>query len=298
MRSRTSTTPSCSTTSDASTVWPPALSPGARVHVVAPSSPFEAVLAWRGLGFLARRYRLRFEREGLFVRRGYLAGDDARRKAELEAALADPDVRAIVAARGGYGASRFVHEIAWETLRARPKWIVGFSDITALHVEAARVGVASIHGCHVTSLGRSDARAHAGIVDVLEAPAAERRFTGLATLCPGRAEGRLFGGNLTLLHACAAAGRLFVPEGAVVFLEDVTERPYRIDRMLTTLLVGGHFERASAVVLGEFTDCPPGPDRVRVEDVLRERLALLGIPVVSGLPCGHGRVNEPLVLGA
>jgi muramoyltetrapeptide carboxypeptidase len=102
---------------------------------------------------------------------------------------------------------------------------------------------------------------------------------------------------LTVLHASAAAGRLQIPEGSVLLLEDVTERPYRIDRALSTLEVGGYFAGLSAVVLGEFTECGPGPDGVRVEDVLRERLGRLGVPVVAGLPVGHGRTNEPVILG-
>jgi len=279
-------------------VWPAPLRERALVHVVAPSSPFEAVLAWRGLGWLSEHYRVRFDRDGLFQRTGYLAGSDARRREELDAALANPSVAAIIAARGGYGANRFAHEVRWDALRENPKWIVGFSDVTALHLEAARVGVASIHGCHVTSLGRSDARARESLRRVLEAPAAERRFERLQIVVPGEAEGVLYGGNVALLQACAAAGRLHVPAGAVLFLEDVTERPYRIDRMLTTLRVGGHLDRIAAIALGEFTECTPGPDRVRVEDVIAERLGDLGVPIVSGLPCGHGRINEPLVLGA
>jgi muramoyltetrapeptide carboxypeptidase len=212
--------------------------------------------------------------------------------------MTDPDVRAIVAARGGYGASRFVHAIDWAAFRAAPRWIVGFSDVTALHVEASRVGVATMHACHLTALGRSDARARCELIRALEAPREPRAFEGLRTLRAGFAEGTLFGGNLTLLHACAAAGRLVVPEGAVVFLEDVTERPYRIDRMLTTLEVGGHFARASAFALGDFTACDPGPDGVSVERVLAERLTRLGVPVIAGLPIGHDTRNEPVVLGA
>ncbi len=279
-------------------IVPPALRPGDTVAIVAPSSPFEAVLGWRGLGFLASRYRLLFDRE-LFSRTGYLAGNDARREAELSRALHDPRVAVILAARGGYGASRFVHDkIDWSALRARPKWIVGFSDVTALHVEASRVGVASLHACHLTSLGRSDAHARDALVRALEAPEAPRVFDGLRVVTKGHARGPLFGGNLTLLHACAAAGRLLVPEGAILFVEDVTERPYRIDRMLATLAVGGHLARVAGVALGEFTSCDPGPDRVTVRAVLEERLGALGVPVVDGLPVGHGRDNEPLLLGA
>jgi muramoyltetrapeptide carboxypeptidase len=278
-------------------VKPPALRPGDLIAAVAPASPFEHVLAWSGLGWLAQRYRVRFDRT-LFTRRGYLAGDDARRRDELLGALSDPAVRAIVAVRGGYGANRFVHALDWSLLARDPKWIVGFSDITALHVEAARAGVASIHGGHVTMLGRADARMRSSFIDVLEYPSSARVFECLEPLVPGAATGPLHGGNLALLHACAAAGRLALPPGCILLLEDVTERPYRIDRMLTTLLVGGHFASVSGVVLGEFTQCDPGPDGVTVMDVLRDRLGDLGVPVVAGAPIGHGLRNEPVVLGA
>lgn len=275
---------------------PPAVRPGDTIAVVAPSSSFEHVLAWVGLGWLAQRYRVRFTR-GLFARAGYLAGADERRRDELAEALAAPDVRAVVAARGGYGASRFVHALDWAAFARNPRWIVGFSDVTALHAEAARAGVASLHAPHVTSLGRGDAHAREAFVRALERPLAERAYRGLRALHPGAAEGPLAGGNLTMLHACAAAGRLALPAGCVLLLEDVTERPYRIDRSLSTLEVGGHLARASAVVLGDFTQCDPGPDGVTVAEVLRERLGRLGVPVVAGLPVGHGRRNDPVVLG-
>jgi muramoyltetrapeptide carboxypeptidase len=113
----------------------------------------------------------------------------------------------------------------------------------------------------------------------------------------GAAAGVAVGGNLSLVAAMAAAQRLTIPDGAIVFLEDVTERPYRIDRMLATLAVGGHLARAAAVVLGDFTQCDPGADGVRVGHVLRDGLRSLGVPVVSGLPVGHGVRNDPVVLG-
>jgi muramoyltetrapeptide carboxypeptidase len=276
---------------------PPSLEPGDLVAVVAPSSPFEAVLGWRGLGFLSSRFRLRFDRS-LFARSGYLAGSDERREAELRAAMLDPEVRAIVAARGGYGATRYAHRLPWQALVRDPKWIVGFSDVTALHVEAQAVGVASLHAPHLTALGRSEARVRGAFVDALEHPTRQRAFRRLGCVAPGRASGPLVGGNLTLLASCAAAGRLRLPPSAILFIEDVTERPYRIDRALTSLLVGGHLSGLAGVVLGGFTACDPGPDGVTVEAVLLERLSGLGVPVASGLPAGHDRVNEPLVLGA
>jgi muramoyltetrapeptide carboxypeptidase len=276
---------------------PPPLRPGDAIAVVAPSSPFEHAPAWVGLGWLAQRYRVRFAR-GLFARHGYLAGDDERRLQELAAAFADGEVRAVLAARGGYGLSRIAHRIDWAAFAERPSWIVGFSDITALHVEAARAGVASLHAPNLTALGRGDARARQAWLTALEQPAQPRRFTGLSVLLPGEAQGPLFGGNLAILHACAAAGRLVVPEGAVMLLEDVTERPYRLDRMLSNLEVGGHLARASAFVLGDFFQCEPGADGVTAAEVLAERLGRLAVPVCAGLPVGHGRDNAPVVLGA
>lgn len=275
---------------------PPPLAPGSTITVFAASSPFDRALGLRGLGVLARRYRVRFTRR-IFEREGYLAGDAKARLSELERALGDPEVEALLAARGGYGASQLVHRLDWSALRERPRWIVGFSDVTALHLEATRVGVASLHAPHLTAFGQGWSATHEAVFAALERPF-HRTFRGLEALAPGAAAGPLVGGNLTLVHAQAAAGRLALPRGAVVLLEDVTERPYRIDRMLTTLVAGGHFASASAFVLGDFTDCPPGPDGVALERVLRATLGELGVPVVSGLPVGHGRRNEPVVLGA
>ncbi|MFO0616385.1 MAG: LD-carboxypeptidase [Polyangiaceae bacterium] len=278
-------------------IFPPAVRPGDRVAVIAPSSPFDRGLVLRGMAFLKTRYDVRFE-PTMFARAGYLAGTDARRLAELEAAIGDPEIRAIVAARGGYGASRFVHDLDWRPFEAAPKWIVGFSDITAIHVELARRGFASIHGPHVANVGRSDAAARAQLVGALEFPRARKTFDGLRVLAPGNAVGPLVGGNLSLLHASAAAGKLRLPAGCVLFVEDVGERPYRVDRMLTTLRLGGHFEGVAGIALGDFTQCDPGPDRTTITDVFHSAVGALGVPVVSGLPCGHEIRNEALVLGS
>jgi muramoyltetrapeptide carboxypeptidase len=277
-------------------IVPPPLRPGDLVAAFAGSSPFDPTLAFRGLAFLRERYRVRWDRS-LFERKGYLAGDDRRRRDELERALDDPEVRAIVAVRGGYGLSRITPSLDLGRLAREPRWVVGFSDVTALHVELARVGVASLHGPMIASLGRGDAWTRERWICALESPLAPLAFEGLRAWAPGRGEGPLVGGNLSLLHACAAAGRLALPPSSIVLLEDVGERPYRLDRMLTTLAQGGYFRAAAGVLVGDFNDCSPGLDGVRAEDVLREQLGALGIPVLAGAPVGHERYNHPLVLG-
>jgi muramoyltetrapeptide carboxypeptidase len=275
---------------------PPALCPGDLIDVVAPSSPFDRTLAWRGLGWLRQRYRVRFDR-GLFDIAGYLAGNDDRRAAELDRAMRATDSKAVVAVRGGYGLHRIAARMDWEAFRAHPKWLVGFSDVTVLHVEASAAGVASMHAPMVAALGRCHEPTRCRWVNALEHPLRARRWSNLAALRAGEASGTSFGGNLTVMHACAAAGRLRVPAGAILFLEDVGERPYRVDRMLTTLVVGGHFDGVRGIVIGEFTDCYPGADRVTAQDVLRDVFLPLGLPTIAGFPMGHGSNNDPLPLG-
>lgn len=277
-------------------IVPRALRPGDPIRIVAPSGPFDRTLVLRGLGWLSERYEVRFG-AGVFARQGYLAGSDERRLAELDAALRDPDARAVVAARGGYGLTRIAHAADTRALRDDPKWLVGFSDVTALHVEAQRAGVASLHAHNVAGLGRGDAHARAAWSEALENPRAPRRFDGLTVVRSGAAEGPIFGGNLTVLFACAAAGRLAIPTGAVLLLEDVGEAPYRVDRMLSGLLVGGALDRIAAILVGDFVDAAPGRYGVPIMTVLAERLGQLGVPVLAGLPVGHAPRNEPIHLG-
>ena len=276
-------------------VIPAPLQPGSRIRVIAPSGPFDRTLVLRGLGWLGRRYRVEFD-WSIFERSGFLAGSDARRLDELNVALSDPGLSAIIAARGGYGLTRIAHLAEYGALRRHPKWIVGFSDITALHVEAATLGIASMHGPNAAALGRSDAWTQQRFVRALEAPQATTRFEGLRTLRPGVVRGRLAGGNLSLLFACQATGRLHLPAGAILLIEDVTEAAYRVDRMLSALLACGALDRIGGFVIGDFSDCPDS-QRVSVQDVLEERLLGLGVPVVSGLHFGHERYNEFVPLG-
>jgi len=277
-------------------IFPPPLRPGDTIAVVAPSGPFDRAAAQRGIAWLERRYRV-IHRESLFARDAYLAGPDERRIDELQRAL-DSDVGAVVAARGGYGLSRIVHLVDWTIPKKKPRWIVGFSDLTALHVEAWRRGLASVHGSMVCALADATEAARRQWIATLEHPADERVWKGLEAWRRGRARGVLVGGNLAMLHACAAASRLRIPRDAVVLIEDIGERSYRVDRMLTNLLTAGHLTNAVAVVVGSLTDCDPGPDGRKVEDVVRERLLSLGVPIVAGFPAGHGRHNDAVVLGA
>lgn len=277
---------------------PPALSPGDGIAVVAPSGPVQRDELWSGLAWLRARYRIRM-RSGALARCGYLAGGDQRRQDELADAMLDPEIKAIVAVRGGYGAMRIVDALPWKALAERPKWIVGFSDITALHALAWRSGLASIHAPNVTGIGLDAAPSvRAAWLTALEHPTSGRPWRLLRPVRSGHARGPIVGGNLALLHAMAAAGRLSIPEGAVLAIEDVTEAPYRVDRMLTSLVLGGHLAHVSAIVFGDFERCPASAAGPTVDEVLDVCTRPLGIPVLAGAPFGHGARNQAFVLGA
>lgn len=279
-------------------LFPRPVALGDVIAIVAPSSPIPEGELWRGLAWLRMRYRLRLS-PSILSRAGYLAGDDARRSSELASALLDDEIKAIVVARGGYGALRILADLPWAQFARRPKWIVGFSDVTALHAMAWRAGVASIHGPNVSTLGRgAPPSARLAWLTSVERPAAAVVWEGLQVVHRGEASGVLVGGNLALLHAMATAGLLTLPDGAVLAMEDVSEAPYRVDRMITSLILGGHLSRVAAIVTGTFEGCGPRADGRRVDEVIAEQTRALGIPVVAGAPFGHGVNNNAFVLGA
>ena len=273
---------------------PRPVGPGSVLRVVAPAGPFDAEAFELGASFLRTRYEVR-HRPDVLERSGYLAGDDSRRLEELQEALADPDAVAIVAVRGGYGATRLLPHLGEDIVRASDKLLVGFSDITALHALWQRAGLPSIHGSMVAALGRAESEPRERWLASLEG--GPRALEGLERWRGTSAEGTLVGGNLAVL--AALVGTPFAPplDGSLLLLEDVGERPYRLDRMLTTLRQAGWLERVAGVVVGDLERCHSGADGVEARDVFLERLGSLPIPVVAGAPVGHGSRNESLWLG-
>ena len=275
----------------------PAVRPGDRVAVIAPASAFDRASFEAGLALLAGRYHLEYS-PGLFTRHRYLAGDDERRLAELVAALADPAIRAVLCARGGYGATRLLAGLVARGVRPAAKPLVGFSDITALHLWLQRTGYRSIHGPVLTQLARLPAATAPHLFSLLESPSPPAPLEGTATYVGGSAEGPLLGGNLSVLSRLL--GTSFMPslDGAILLLEDTGERPYRLDRIWTHLNHMGLFERISGIVLGDFTGCEEKDSDYTSADVLRELATAAGVPCAAGFPIGHGAANEPVPLGA
>jgi muramoyltetrapeptide carboxypeptidase len=238
----------------------------------------------------------------LLARYGYLAGHDEARAADVNAMFADPAVRAIFAVRGGWGCARILPHLDFGLIGAHPKLLVGFSDITALHLAfAARAGFTTVHGPNAASawgkLSWDSFRALAfdGATPLYSSPPGDedrlvQRRGRIRTFRPGKASGRLLGGNLTVL--CALMGTGFLPDfdGAILFIEDTNEAEYRIDRMLTQLELGGVLRRVAGVVFGQCTDCrSDGPSfgGFTLSEVLQQHLAPLGVPAFQGALFGH-----------
>jgi muramoyltetrapeptide carboxypeptidase len=282
-------------------VRPRRLAPGDPVAVVAPAGPVPPDRLDRGLQVLAS-WGLRV-REMPHVRgrhRGlpHLAAGDAERAADLVAAWCDPDVTAVFCARGGYGVQRVVDLLDWDALAASgPKVLVGFSDVTALHQAfAARLGVATVHGPVVTSLGAGDDESRSHLRALLLEPESVLSMTPepVPALVPGCAEGILLGGTLALLAAEVGTSTAHPAAGGIVVLEEVGESPYRVDRMLTQLLRSGWFDGVRGVAVGRLSGCGP-EDEVR--RVLEDRLVPLGVPVLTGLAVGHSDRNLAVPFG-
>jgi muramoyltetrapeptide carboxypeptidase len=282
-------------------VKPHRLAPGDPVAVIAPAGPLDRESLDAGLRILAERYDVAWD-ASLLSRARYLAGDDGRRERELTAALGDPRIRGVVAARGGYGSMRLLSQV-WPNVDGRPsgpglaKVVVGFSDITALHAAIQATGRVSVHGPVVTQLATQPSTVVERFFAILEEATAPPAPIVGTPIVGGVAEGPLLGGNLSVLTRLLGTPWLPDLAGAVLLLEDVGEKPYRIDRMWTHLRLARVFERAAGVALGDFTDCEePGGD-FTLRDVLWSLAAETALPCVGHLPIGHGAVNAPVALG-
>jgi muramoyltetrapeptide carboxypeptidase len=271
------------------------------IGVFAPSSPFtderfnKGISALEGLGFSVRVHPQ--AREKL----GFLAGTDAARVAALHELLADDSIDAIFAARGGYGMHRIADKVDYGLIARARKPIVGFSDVCALHAGVQRYSeLISIHGPVVTQLGELGEADRRALKDALSSPDRGLRYQADGpAITGGKASGTLTGGCLAVIVALVGTPYLFLPEDAILLLEDVGEATYRIDRMLTHLHLAGVLRAVRGVALGDFIDCNPQRDGEQsIHDVLSERLGRLGVPVLAGLPFGHGRRNQAIPLGA
>lgn len=244
-------------------------------------------------------------------RNGYLAGTDQERLDDLHAAFADKEVKGIWCVRGGYGAGRLLPQIDFRLIAKNPKVLIGYSDITALHLAISQnTGLVTFHGPDATTAPVEYTKKNA--LGVIMNPTAPYRIESsefnrsnpaehfkTQVISPGMARGRLTGGNLSLVSALAGTPfGLRDTKGKLLFLEDVGEQPYRIDRMLTQVRQSIDMRQLAGIALGIFEDCEAkSPGAQTLLDVIRDRLGDLGIPVIYGLSFGHIREQFTLPMG-
>lgn len=229
---------------------------------------------------------------------GEFAGSEEDRAADLREALLDPEVKAIISFRGGYGSMHALRAIDTSLFKAHPKWLVGFSDITVLHAMLQRHGIESIHGAMPSTLGEHSRVSEESLRKALFGELRSYRTASHPFNQTGRASGRLLGGNLTLVCSCLGTPwEVCVNEGDILLIEDVDERMYNLDRMLLTLQQGGLFERAGAVIVGYITDTAGEKEWQRTAHELVREYMPAGKPVLFGFPAGHEHPNLSLYLG-
>ncbi len=288
---------------------------GDTIGIIAPASAppdpkavDRAAAALERFGFkpkLAKNVRARF---------GFLAGSDRERATDVMSMFTDKKVKAIICLRGGYGAARILDRLDYDVIRRNPKILSGYSDITSLHCALSKFSsLISIHAPmlngELAAADLPDFTRNAFFRTVMEAKPAGSLSAGyggktISILRGGMAEGRLIGGNLSVL--CAAIGTPFAPsfKGKILFLEDISEKPYKLDRMLTQLLNAGILRQVAGVAVGINQACDDPDAKKRREyrqsgaDVVKERLASLRVPVVTGLPFGHVELNAAIPVGA
>jgi muramoyltetrapeptide carboxypeptidase len=273
---------------------PKRLRSGDKVAVVAPASPFSRDEFERGVAELQRLgFEPVFDESVFALQGGYLSGDERVRARAFITAWQDPSVAALIAVRGGYGSVHLLPYLDKEDLRRTPKAFIGYSDLTSVLTYLTSVcGIASFHGPMLDRrLGRGmDAYDRDSFVRSLTElePLGELATPDMETLRKGDAAGLLAGGTLAMLVASLGTPYAFAPpKGHVLFLEDVAERPYRLDRMMTQLRLAGILASASAIVLGEFIDCDEPRGEPTAHAVLADLLKDFSGPVIYGFPSGH-----------
>jgi muramoyltetrapeptide carboxypeptidase len=320
------------TRSDLPPIFPKALAPGDTIMIVAPAKYLDkdrVALAKKRL--LKMGFKVRTQ-NNLFRKKGFLGGSDDERASELMAGFKDPEVKAIFPGTGGYGTTRIVDKLDYDVIRRNPKILVGFSDITGLHVAInQKTGLVTFHSPNpewglgvdkdlspfagkwfwraILAKNYPETEANAGYTIFTRRGSGSKSVDDKifeevpkpVTIRDGKSRGRLIGGNLSVVHAMMGSPYEIQTDGKILFLEDVGEAPYRVDRMLNTLRLAGKFDHVAGVILGQYSarkEEPKWDDDESIDDVLKDYFCKLKVPVVAHFPLGHVRYNATLPVGA
>lgn len=283
-------------------VYPPYLKPGDRIGILSTARKIRAEEIEAAVQEIQNEWGLEVVLSPhLHAVDHQFAGTDAQRAADLQGMLDDPNLKAILCARGGYGTQRIIDDIRWEGFHRAPKWIFGFSDLTSLLAACHREGIASIHGPMGLSWDgkTSDPGSRAALWELLQGKMPGYQWDTHPLNRPGEALAPLSGGNLSIVHCNLGTATESISEGCILFLEDLDEYLYHIDRMMLHLQRAGKLARLSGLLVGGLTDMNDNAQAFgkTAEEIIAEAVAPYGFPVAFDFPAGHQAANYPLVVG-
>lgn len=284
---------------DREILFPPALKPGDKIAIVSPAGPVEAFKVEGARTVLENLgYRVEVSPHAL-GRNGHFSGTADERYDDIASALTDPDTRAVLCSRGGYGAIHIIDRLARLPLRDDPKWLIGFSDISALHALMSTNGIASLHAPMTAQirLGTSDPDT-ASLMAILAGETPFYTFPSHPFDRQGIATGRLLGGNLAVLAELISTPYDIIRPGTILFIEDIGEAIYKVERILYQLRLSGVLGQLAGLVVGQFTEYRHDDSYADMETMIRDAVAPYRFPVAFGAPVGHVPHNIPLIESA
>lgn len=278
----------------------PYLCRGDKIAIVAPAKSIDKEHV-----FFAKSF---FESKGFEVELGkhclgknnYFSGSIAERTSDFQSALDDPTIKAVICARGGYGCVQIVDKIQWAVMLRAPKWVVGFSDVTVFHSRLEHLGIQSIHGTMPLNFAENSPESLNSMIDALTGRPYKIWCDPTSHNVRGKARGKLVGGNLSVLCSLLGTNDQIDYANSVLFVEDLSEYTYKIDRMFYSLQKAGVLDQISAVIVGGITDTldTTPPFGASLEELIASHVAYRNIPIAFGFPSGHFKDNRALLLGS
>lgn len=278
---------------------PPFLQKGDRIRIVAPAKAIDSILVE-----YAQKY---LEENGFEVvigkhttgRWNYFSGTDDERQLDFQEALDDEDCKAILCARGGYGCVRIFDRINWAGFLRSPKWVIGFSDVTVFHHRIQAFELPSIHATMPLNFQANTPEALNSLLKALEGKENTYQFASSINNKSGKATGNVIGGNLSIVYSLLGTKDRLDCSGNILFLEDLAEQLYAVDRMFFALEKAGVFEQISGLIIGGMTDMKDTnpPTNFTIYDIILEKLRYRKIPICFDFPAGHINDNRTLILG-
>lgn len=281
-------------------IQPKPLKKGDLIYITAPAKAIEPEFVYFAQNYLEKQgFRVEISPNCL-GNYNYFSGTDQKRLADLQQGIDHLKAKAILCARGGYGCVRIVDQLQWANMLREPKWLIGFSDITIFHHRLFKLGVQSVHGTMPLNFQTNSTAALQTLVDTITGLKPNLTWNTTPHKRIGKAKGKLIGGNLSIVYSLIATNDAYYFEGNVLFLEDLSEQLYHLDRMFFAFKKSGILDRISGLVIGGMTDLKDTAVQfgMTIEEIILQHFTFSRIPISFGAPIGHIDDNQSVIIGA